>query len=84
MHRPTKWNELEKISIERQRGLIENKLDELWGLGDIFTLNDYAVLSGLDYKEKKVIDEEKAFNKKLFEGTDLGVRPFQIWREYER
>jgi hypothetical protein len=76
MHRPTKWNELEKISIERLRGLIENKLDEVWGLGDIFTLNDYAVLSGLDYKEKKVIDEEKAFNKKLFEGTDLGVRPF--------
>ena len=76
MHRPTKWNELEKISIERLRGLIENKLDEVWGLGDIFTLNDYAVLSGLDYKEKKVIDEEKAFNKKLFESADLSVRPF--------
>ena len=42
----------------------------------IFTLNDYAVLSGLDYKEKKVIDEEKAFNKKLFESADLSVRPF--------
>ena len=43
--------ELEKISIERLRGLVENKLDEVWGLGDIFTLNDYAVLSGLDYKQ---------------------------------
>ena len=47
-----------------------------YGALETFLLNDYAVLSGLDYKEKKVIDEEKRLTKKLMEGTDLGVRPF--------
>lgn len=76
MHRLTKWNELESRSIQRLRDLVENKLGEEWGLGDIFTLNDYAVLSGLDYREKRVVDEEKAFTTKLFESTDFNVRPF--------
>tara|TARA_A200000113_G_scaffold87080_1_gene77686 strand:- start:962 stop:1957 length:996 start_codon:yes stop_codon:yes gene_type:complete len=75
-NRITKWHELEKQSIQRLTDLIEGNLEEFWSLGKVNTLDDYAQLSGLDYKSKKVLDKRKAFESEFFLSRKLNKRPF--------
>ena len=75
-NRITKWHELEKQSIQRLTDLIKGNLEEFWGLGEVNTLDDYANLSGLDYKSKKVLDEKKAFESEFFLSRKLNKKPF--------
>ena len=75
-NRITKWHELEKQSIQRLTDLIEGNLEEFWSLGKVSTLDDYTNLSGLDYKNKKVLDEKKAFESEFFLSRELNKKPF--------
>ena len=60
----------------RLSDLIKGNLEEFWGLGEVNTLDDYANLSGLDYKSKKVLDEKKAFESEFFLSRELNKKPF--------
>ena len=62
--------------VERIMYLIEGNLEEFWSLGKVNTLEDYAQLSGLDYKNKKVLDEKKAFESEFFLSRELNKKPF--------
>ena len=55
---------------------IEGNLEEFWSLGKVNNLDDYTNLSGLDYKNKKVLDEKKAFESEFFLSRELNKKPF--------
>ena len=66
--RTVKWQELQSRSKERISKIITGDMKGSFGLGLDRTLDDYKELSGIDIKNRKVIDEDKAFTfKKLFE-----------------
>jgi hypothetical protein len=59
--RSVKWHERESISINRLIDLINHKVRGAYGLGNIRTLEDFEYISGINLKEQKVVDSEKAF-----------------------
>ena len=59
--RSVKWHEREDISINRLIDLIDDKVDGVFGLGNIRTIKDFEYISGINLKEKEIIDSEKAF-----------------------
>ena len=66
--RTVKWQELQSRSKERISRIITGDMKGSFGLGLDRSLDDYKELSGIDIKNRKVIDEDKAFTfKKLFE-----------------
>ena len=66
--RTVKWQELQSRSKERISKIITGDMKGSFGLGLDRSLEDYKELSGIDIKNRKVIDEDKAFTfKKLFE-----------------
>lgn len=75
-NRITKWRQLEDNSIARLTNLIRGNLESFWGLGEINSLDEYAAFSGLDYINKKVLDEDKAFEFKNFTELKLSEKPF--------
>ena len=75
-NRITKWRQLEDNSIARLTNLIQGNLESFWGLGEINSLDEYAAFSGLDYLNKKVLDEDKAFEFKNFTELKLSEKPF--------
>tara|TARA_B100000965_G_scaffold399941_1_gene420920 strand:- start:305 stop:1306 length:1002 start_codon:yes stop_codon:yes gene_type:complete len=66
--RTVKWQELQSRSKERISKIITGDMKGSFGLGLERTLDEYKELSGIDIKNRKVIDEDKAYTfKKLFE-----------------
>ena len=66
--RTVKWRVLQEKSKNRIDQIVQKKLKGSFGLGVERSLNDYKEFSGIDIKNKKIIDKETAFNfKKLFE-----------------
>ena len=66
--RTVKWQELQSRSKERISKIITGDMKGSFGLGLDRSLDDYKEISGIDIKNRKVIDEDKAFTfKKLFE-----------------
>ena len=63
--RSVKWHERESISINRLIDLIDDKVKGTFGLGDIRTLEDFEYISGINLKEQKIVDTEKAFTSKF-------------------
>ena len=59
--RDIKWHQREEISIERLRKVINNEIDDEFGLGDTRSLQDYENLCGVDLKNMKVLDKQKAY-----------------------
>jgi len=59
--RSVKWHEREDISINRLIDLIDDKVDGVFVLGNIRTIKDFEYISGINLKEKEIIDSEKAF-----------------------
>ena len=55
---------------------VQGNLESFWGLGEINSLDEYAAFSGLDYINKKVLDEDKAFEFKNFTELKLSEKPF--------
>ena len=65
--RSVKWTDLQAKSKKRIERIIKNDLTNIYGLGSIRTLSEYKDFTGIDIKNKKIIDGEKAFTfKKLF------------------
>ena len=59
--RNIKWHQREEISIERLRKVINNEINDEFGLGDTRSLQDYENLCGVDLKNMKVLDKQKAY-----------------------
>ncbi len=75
-NRIVKWDKLEEKSIQRLTDLINGNLEEFWSLGKVNTLEDYSILSGIDYKNKILLSEQKAFKGKFFLKRELNKKPF--------
>ena len=66
--RAIKWTDLQSKSKKRIERIIHQDLTNIYGLGTSRTLNDYKNFTGIDIKNKKIVDEENAFSfKKLYE-----------------
>ena len=66
--RSIKWTDLQAKSKKRIERIIHKDLTNTFGLGSSRTLSQYKDFTGIDIKNKKVVDEEKAFSfKKLYE-----------------
>ncbi len=66
--RTIKWQTLQVKSKDRINRIITGQLKGSFGLGSERNLNDYKELSGIDIKNKKIVDEEKAYTfSKLFD-----------------
>jgi len=60
-NRSVKWVELQRKSKKRIEEIIEGKLKDSFGLGSERSLNDYKDFSGIDIKNKKIVDPDNAF-----------------------
>ena len=59
--RKLKWDVFHKKSKSRINSIIEEKLSGAYGLGSGRTIDDYRDISGIDIKNKKIVDEDSAF-----------------------
>jgi len=74
-NRAIKWNELEKKSLDRLDDLFAEKIEGLMGLGTSRSLDDYAILSGVDLRNKKVLDLDQATNPTFLVSIDWKKNP---------
>jgi len=66
--RTVQWQSLQARSKERINRIITGGIKGSFGLGTNRTLDEYKDFCGIDIKNRKIIDNDKAFNfKKLFE-----------------
>lgn len=75
--RAIKWNELDKKSLKRLDDLFAGKVEEPMNLGNERSLEDYALLSGIDLKNNTVLDLEKATESNFLESLDWKVSPLK-------
>ena len=78
VNRVTKWQELDRRSIQRLDDLVAGKLDGLMGLGSSRTLDEYALFSGMDIQNKKVLDLTKATEPRFLESLDWTKNPIEL------
>ena len=76
-NRAIKWHELEQRSLERLDDLFANKIGGSMGLGSERSLEDYAIISGMDLKNRKVLDLSKATESTFLESTDWRINPIK-------
>jgi len=76
-NRAVKWNELDRSSKQRLGQLILGQIDDKYGLGNKRTVKEFSNLCGLDLKQKKVIDLEKATEYFPFEVIERSDYPFK-------
>ena len=74
-NRAIKWHEREELSLNRLDALFAGQLDGNWGLGSRRSLEEYAYISGMDLKNKIVLNLEKATKASLLESLDWKVNP---------
>ena len=74
-NRAIKWNELEKKSLDRLDDLFAEKIEGSMGLGTARSLDDYAILSGVDLRNKKVLDLDQATNPTFLVSIDWKKNP---------
>ena len=60
-NRPIKWVELQRKSKIRIEEIIKGKLKGPYGLGSERSLNDYKEFSGIDLKNKKIVNPNNAY-----------------------
>jgi len=77
-NRVIKWNELDRLSKARLGDLINNKLEAPFGLGTLRPINDFEILSGVDLRNKIIVDEEVATNSFCFEEIQSETNPFHL------
>jgi hypothetical protein len=77
-NRAIKWNELDRLSKARLGDLINNKLEAPFGLGTLRPINDFEILSGVDLRNKIIVDEEVATNSFCFEEIQSETNPFHL------
>ena len=74
-NRAIKWHELEQRSLDRLDDLFAGNIDAPMGLGAERSLEDYAVISGIDLKNKKVLDLEQATKSNFLTSMDWKKNP---------
>ena len=60
--RDTNWHDLKQRGRRRLNAIVENNLEGVYALGQAKNLNDYSLFSGLDIKNKQVLDPGNVFN----------------------
>ena len=75
--RAVKWTELDKKSLNRLDDLFARKVEEPMNLGYERSLGDYAAISGMDLKNKIVLDIEKATKSSFLESLDWKISPLK-------
>jgi hypothetical protein len=75
--RAVKWTELDKKSLNRLDNLFAGKVEEPMGLGNKRSLDDYALISGIDLKNNIVLDLEKATKSHYLESLDWRLSPLK-------
>ncbi len=60
-NRTIKWVELQRKSKIRIEDIVKGKLKGSYGLGSIRSLNDYKEFSGIDIKNKKIVNSNNAY-----------------------
>jgi len=75
--RVTRWYEREEKSITKLNDIINNKIEGIFGLGNIRTMQDYEFLSGVDLINKEIIEKEKAFTGKFISSLPWDETPFK-------
>ena len=73
--RAVKWTELDKKSLNRLDDLFADKVEEPLSLGKERSLEDYALISGIDLKNNLVLDIEKATESSFLESLDWKINP---------
>ena len=76
-NRAVKWTELDKRSLNRLDDLFSGKVEEPMNLGYERSLEDYALISGIDLKNKVVLDIEKATGSSFLESLDWKISPLK-------
>ena len=74
-NRAIKWHELEQKSLDRLDDLFAGNIEGSMGLGAERSLEDYAVISGVDLKNKKVLDMEQATKSHFLTSMDWKKNP---------
>ena len=74
-NRAIKWNELEKKSLDRLDDLFAENIEGSMGLGSERSLDDYATISGIDLKNKKVLDLQQATESTFLVSIDWKKNP---------
>ena len=64
-------------SLNRLDNLFAGKVEEPLNLGDKRSLEDYALISGIDLKNKIVLDLEKATESNFLESLDWKINPLK-------
>ena len=75
--RAVKWTELDKDSLNRLDDLFAEKVEEPMNLGKQRSLEDYALISGIDLKNNAVLDIDKATKPNFLASLDWKVSPFK-------
>lgn len=75
--RAVKWSELDRKSLERLDLLFTENLEGKFGLGDERTLSEYAKISGIDLKNKKILDLNKATESDFLESLHWKINPLK-------
>ncbi len=75
--RAIRWTELDKKSLNRLDDLFAGKVEEPMNLGFDRSLEDYALISGIDLKNKVVLDIEKATGSSFLESLDWKISPLK-------
>ncbi len=60
--RDTNWHDLKQRGRKRLNAIVENNLEGVYALGQAKNLDDYSLFSGLDIKNKQVLDPGNVFN----------------------
>ena len=75
--RAVKWTELDKKSLNRLDDLFAGKVQEPMSLGYERSLEDYALISGIDLKNNVVLDLNKATESNFLESLDWKISPLK-------
>ena len=75
--RAVRWTELDKKSLNRLDDLFAGKVEEPMNLGFDRSIEDYTLISGIDLKNKVVLDIEKATESSFLESIDWKISPLK-------
>ena len=76
-NRAIKWTELDRKSLNRLDDLFAGNVEEPMNLGNERSLDDYALISGIDLKNNVVLDLEKATKSNFLESLDWKISPLK-------
>ena len=76
-NRAIKWHELEQKSLDRLDDLFAGKIEGSMGLGFQRSLKDYAIISGVDLKNKIVLNLEQATESAFLESVEWTKNPIE-------